>query len=194
MSLSRVNKMKTMRTKFLSFLHNTKGIAAVEFALVLPIFMTLVFGAYGLYFMMKNGDSVDRSTAVIADLVSRELNMTDAKLNRFINVSKALSGSVGNDDTYKIIITSVFNEFDSDGDDELTIRWSLSNKIDEKIELSDLEDLDIPSIAEGDSIIIVTTEVDYEPFFLKGIVDEVVTFDGYAVRRPRFVPLLTYTP
>ena len=183
--------MDTMKKIYLAFLKNSRGVAAVEFALILPIFILLVFGAYGMFIMLQQNNRIDRASAMVSDLISREIEIDNADVDRFFDVSKALIGPLADDDSYKITLTSVFNEFDSAGDEDLSINWSTSNITNEKLTLEDLEGLTLPSVAEGDSIIIVTAEVGYRPTFLDGIVSDSLTFESIAVKRPRFVPLIT---
>ena len=184
--------MNNIKNRYLAFWQNTKGIAAVEFALILPLLMLLVFGSYGVFVILQEGNKIDRASAIVADLVSRtEREMTQAEIDKLINVSKALTGPLADDRSYEIILSSVFNEFDSAGNTDYIINWSKSNKPGKELEIADLDKLTLPRIAEGDSLIIVTTKVDYKPAFLEGIVND-LTFDGLSVRRPRFVQLVPF--
>lgn len=79
------------RNLFRRFLRDRKAVAAVEFALILPLLVLLYFGtveAASLY-------AVDRRVATVAstmaDLVSREKGcITAAKLNSYFNAATAI--------------------------------------------------------------------------------------------------------
>ncbi len=182
-------KIQDFLKLFRAFLKDVKGVAAVEFALILPIFTLLVFGAYGIFLTLHKQNNMVRSSAILADLTSRKTVLNDRRVGDLMEIAKSLNGSLSDHESYKVIISSIYNEFDSDGDYDLTINWSVSNVLNEKLKLEDLEDLDLPVITEGDSLIVVSTEVDITPEFLQGFVG-VLSLNGLSVRRPRFVPLI----
>ncbi len=80
-----------MRNPFRRFIRDRKAVAAVEFALILPLLVTLYFGtveAASLY-------TVDRRVATVAstmaDLISRERGcITTDKLNSYFNAATGI--------------------------------------------------------------------------------------------------------
>lgn len=84
-------QLHLIRTRFRRFLRDPRGVAAVEFALILPLLVVLYFGtveAASLY-------SVDRRVATVAstmaDLVSREQScITTDKLNSYFNAATGI--------------------------------------------------------------------------------------------------------
>jgi len=89
--------MKPMRTIWLRLRRrafelrgNNSGVAAVEFAMIIPIMAALFVGTYEF----SAGVAVDRKVTIMArtlsDLVSQNTSVTDDKLTNFFNASKAI--------------------------------------------------------------------------------------------------------
>jgi Flp pilus assembly protein TadG len=66
------------------------GLAAVEFAMIVPLMLVLFFGVYEL----SSGVAVNRKVTLMArtlsDLTSQNTTVTDAQLTNFFNASKAI--------------------------------------------------------------------------------------------------------
>jgi Flp pilus assembly protein TadG len=89
--------MKPMRTIWLRFRRrafelrgNTSGVAAIEFAMIIPIMAALFVGTYEF----SAGVAVDRKVTIMArtlsDLTSQNTSVTDGQLTNFFNASKAI--------------------------------------------------------------------------------------------------------
>lgn len=109
-----------MRNPFGKFARDNRAVAAVEFALILPLLVTLYFGtveAAQLY-------TVDRRVATVAstmaDLVSREQTcITTAKLNSYFNAATGIMQPYSTT-TLKQVVS--FMSVSSGG--TVTIKWS----------------------------------------------------------------------
>ena len=60
-----------MKSTFRKFLHETKGIAAIEVAFILPFMFLLYFGLYDLTSVISVNRKVTYSASVVADLVAQ---------------------------------------------------------------------------------------------------------------------------
>jgi Flp pilus assembly protein TadG len=89
--------MNPMRTIWLRFRRrafelrgNTSGVAAIEFAMIIPIMAALFVGTYEF----SAGVAVDRKVTIMArtlsDLTSQNTSVTDDQLTNFFNASKAI--------------------------------------------------------------------------------------------------------
>jgi Flp pilus assembly protein TadG len=89
--------MKPMRTIWLRMrrrafeLHgNNSGVAAVEFAMIIPVMAALFVGTYEF----SAGVAVDRKVTLMArtlsDLTSQNTSVTDTQITNFFNASKAI--------------------------------------------------------------------------------------------------------
>jgi Flp pilus assembly protein TadG len=79
-----------MRRRALELRGNNSGIAAVEFAMIIPIMAVLFIGTNEF----SSGVAIDRKVTIMArtlsDLTSQNTEVTDAKLTNFFNASKAI--------------------------------------------------------------------------------------------------------
>jgi Flp pilus assembly protein TadG len=89
--------MKSMSRRLLrlkrtarGFLCDKRGIAAVEFAFILPLMLVLFFGTVEF----SQGVAVDRKVTImartLADLTSQNTSVTTTQLNNFFKASKAI--------------------------------------------------------------------------------------------------------
>lgn len=184
--------MERLTQKLLEFRDDCRGIAAMEFALVLPMLSFLVFGGYAIFTMVNADRAVTRSAMVVSDLVSRAQSMSDAERDTFMAIAESLSGDLASDSSFGVTITSVSNTFDSFGNYDLTVDWSFANTPGLELDDSDLGLFDIPFVPEGESIILVDINVDYSPMYFESQIGS-VSIGETSMRRPRFVPLVAYT-
>ena len=79
-----------MRRRAFELLGNNSGVAAVEFALIIPVMGVLLVGTNEF----SAGVAVDRKVTLMArtlsDLTSQNTSVTDAQLTNFFNASKAI--------------------------------------------------------------------------------------------------------
>jgi Flp pilus assembly protein TadG len=101
------------------FARETHGISAVEFALLLPLMLTLYLGGTEI----TQGITIKRKTIIatraIGDLVSQATNITDAQMQTIFDATTAVLAlySSGN---FKVIVSSV----GIDGSGNAKIIWS----------------------------------------------------------------------
>ena len=77
--------------------HDERGVAAVEFGLIAPVLLLILV----IVAEVTRGVAIDRRlgqvTSMIADLVSREENMSDADLNAIYSIAGHVMGNWGTD-------------------------------------------------------------------------------------------------
>jgi len=174
-----------------SYVQDLRGVAAVEFGFILPILAFLMFGSFSIFQTFQVNRAVDRSSAITADLASRMTAIDDGQVDTLLEVAKSLIGGAAEDESYEIVLSSISNTFDSDGEYELSVDWSFSNKTGNELTDEEIDDFDIPTIPEGESVILVNIALEYSELFYQdhfGSID----LEQTAVRRPRFVPLVVY--
>jgi Flp pilus assembly protein TadG len=101
------------------FTRDRRGVSAVEFAMILPLMLTLYLGAVEV----SQGISIDRkvtlTTRTVADLASQVTNITNADMTNLLQASKSVMTPYPTS-TLKIVVSSV--KIDSQG--KATIAWS----------------------------------------------------------------------
>ena len=103
------------------FLKNKSGLAAVEFAFVLPVMLSMMFGMVELSQAMGARAAVTNLASTGADLIAQESSVTDADLN---NVFGALGAMLYpySVTPVKIVITSIVD--DGSGGVTGKVAWS----------------------------------------------------------------------
>lgn len=160
------------------------GIAATEFVLLAPVLIMLMLGGLTVFQYIDGSYRSEQSTAIVGDLVSRQVQVDDALLDQMtLTFARLFPNHAGRP---QVRITSLFR---SDGKYET--RWSY-NSAAGSLSKTALPIGDLPDIAEGDSVILTETAVTLRyPFDVSGISRSgLATFMNAAVTRPRFVPLL----
>lgn len=173
------------------YFRNQSGIAAVEFALILPVLSLMMFGGYSIYRFVETDRAIERTSEITADLVSRMSKIDDSTVDDMIEIAESLVGDNANDPSFKITMSSISNTFDTDNDYDLEINWSFANDNGAALQESQIPSFDIPYIPEGESVVLVNVELDHSPLLYK---NHFGTFSvsQASVRRPRLVPQITY--
>lgn len=175
------------------FLRQDRGSIAAETVMVVPALILgyLAFFAYWDIYRMSN--VIQKATYTVSDMVSRELA---ALPTTYIPGMKSLLEYMINDQTdVKLRVTSVvFSEGvnildEDDPDDSFSVQWSISPEggmtpwTNET--LTTVVDR-IPRMSDGDSVVLVETELTVQPVFEVGLSNQVIS--NFVVTRPRFLP------
>jgi Flp pilus assembly protein TadG len=174
-----------------TFVHDQKGAAALEFAFVVPVLLVFMLGGIGLFDGFKGARSFESGAATIVDIVTRQSEMDDDQIELMIATSKALIGSYADSSDFTISITSVKNEFDSVDDPTLSVGWSKANIASAEVIDEDLVGFNIPTIPEGNSVILIVTSASYSPYVTTDKVG-IINYYKSVIRRPRFVDNIEY--
>ena len=91
MSAAQMQKnSRRMRTLFARFSGDHRGLAAIEFAMVVPLMLVMFFGVVEF----SSGVAVDRKVTLMArtlsDLTSQNISVTDTQLTNFFNASSGI--------------------------------------------------------------------------------------------------------
>jgi Flp pilus assembly protein TadG len=120
---SRINEGSAMIYAILRlsrrFARDPRGVSAVEFAMLLPLMLTLYLGAVEI----SQGVSIDRkvtlTTRTVADLVTQSANITNAAMTNILNASSAVLTPYPTANL-KVTVSAV----KIDADSKATIDWS----------------------------------------------------------------------
>lgn len=179
------------RDKLTSFRYDSGGLAAVEFALVFPLLVLILINVVSFYDGFRGDKIMSKVTGVIVDLVTRDKGaIDDDDFDELVAIGGALSGKYAVDSNFTVVVASIRNVFDVEENDDPELVWSRSNVDEAVLEQSDLDDLDLPTIGEGESVIYVMVSAEYEPMLVNELLGTFTLMDEQ-VRRPRFVSEVT---
>lgn len=98
---------------------DTRAVAAVEFAIVVPFMLLLLVGGVELGNAMAIGVKVSETAHTIADLVSRNACVTDSALSTMLGASAATIAPYSSGST-----TVLVSEVSTDANGKATVTWS----------------------------------------------------------------------
>ncbi|MEP3279488.1 MAG: TadE/TadG family type IV pilus assembly protein [Stappiaceae bacterium] len=141
-----------------SFTEDQNGVAAVEFALVVPILIVLFFGSVEL----SNAVTVDRKVSQVAltmaDLVAQSKDrVTPNEMNEYFDLSDTMVAPFSAADM-EIVVSSV----SADEDGNLEVDWSHANSNGSKWSKGAVPPITIPDEVATPNSSIVVTEVKFE--------------------------------
>lgn len=85
------NREKSARPSFLRrFLGDRRGIAAVEFALVVPILIVLYIGTVEMNAALTIDRKLSQAASAVADLVAQESSITQGELNDVMDIARSI--------------------------------------------------------------------------------------------------------
>lgn len=181
--------MKKLTMQIKRYIHDKTGVAAIEFGLIFPLLVSILFGGYAVFEFLNVQRDTERASAVVSDLVSRQASMSAESADDFIEIAEALMGDVANDPTFSVMLASVSNTFDTGNDETLTLDWSFASKDSERLLQSQISSLNLPEIPEGETIVLAEVKLDYSSLVITNYFG-VKEFDQLSVRRPRFVTMV----
>jgi Flp pilus assembly protein TadG len=107
------------KTRASAFLRDLRGVTAVEFALVAPFALLLLFGEYTLCDAFSVNRKLTITAHTVADLVARQTKVTTSSLATILNASAQIAAP------YPIAnMTIVVSELTTDSSGKTTVTWS----------------------------------------------------------------------
>jgi Flp pilus assembly protein TadG len=173
--------------------HACKGVAAVEFALSLPIWVTLLLGAGdGSYFLLVN-EKTDRIAYSVTDIVTQYQSITKAELNDILLAAGQLMSPFAFSNNGTVIVTSVFQTAAGAS----VIEWQYSgggtlvatSKIGTTGGAATLPNG--LTLNANDNVIISEVYYNFTPLFLSANLFNKGTVYRVAMYKPRLSPLVT---
>ena len=193
--------MKMLKNNMFSrFKRDESGTITMEFAIVAPLLFATIIIGFELFDAFKSNSRAAKATYTLADILSRQVEIDDAYASELHLVLDALLPWLNEGKTLRIT-SIVFDEGDPDDpdDDAYQVVWSKhsdeTNTINFGLELTgsmlttvEYQEL-LPTIAHGDSIILVETTVPHRSLVsILGLRD--LVWRNQVAIRPRFVDAL----
>jgi hypothetical protein len=170
-----------------------RGVAAVEFALTLPIWVTMLLGAAdGSYCLMVN-EKTDRIAYTVTDIVTQYQTITKAQLNDILLAAGQLMQPFAFGANGLVIVTSVYQpttgspvvEWQYRGGGTLSKGSQIGNSGGSAILPNGL------TLNAGDNVILSEVYYNFTPMFVSAKLFNAGNVYRVAVYKPRLSPLVT---
>src|SRR5262249_34851262 len=96
------------KRSFFSFFRDQRGVAALEFAIVLPMVMTMLLGVMEIANFILASERTDKMAYTIADLVTQNETVTTSDLNTILDASSQIMQPFPFSNNGHVIITAVY--------------------------------------------------------------------------------------
>lgn len=164
------------------------GSVLIETAVVLPILILLMGGAFELGFFMLANQKSDGLAASVADMVARaEAGIGEGQINDIFEAIQFIAEPFDLVDDGRVVISSVVGD-DSNGNTVVWQRCAGAASFTSEIGQAGDQDIDLRGgidLADGDVVIVAEVAYDHVPRILAGVVDP-VRIVSQATFRPRF--------
>ncbi|HUY68203.1 MAG TPA: TadE/TadG family type IV pilus assembly protein [Alphaproteobacteria bacterium] len=194
MSLTRnIARLRLFGRSLRRFLRSQRGVAAVEFALTLPIWTTLLLGTTdGAYCMLIN-ERIDRIAYSVTDIVTQQETVTDAGLNTILDAAAQIMQPFPFGADGVVIVTSIYKPAGLPP----VIEWQYSgggslarpSKIGSPGQTAALPNGLV--LNDNDNIIISEVYYTYSPLFIKEGIFSPGDIYRVAIYKPRLSQLIT---
>ena len=173
------------------FRKDDDGSIIAEAVIMFPTLFAAVLATFVFFDAFRNQAIIVKANYTLADTLSRQSTyVTNTQMINTWNLHRFLTSSTS---LTRLRISAI--EYDAD-QDKHTVVWSRakgggSNFDDSGINAIDLTISQIPVIPDGEFLIVVQTQVDYEPNFSIGL--GAFTFDNISYTRHRWAPQFCYS-
>ena len=179
--------LNRFRARLRALRRSRKGTAAVEFAIIAPMMISMLFGTVEIVDALGTSQRAENTAASIADVVSRDDAISNSELTDIWEAADALMYP-DNPENLQVCISAVMINSENDAE----VLWSESNRGCPSPAAGSPVSLDPGMMTPGSSLIVARTRYTYHsPLGL--LFGAAVTMDHSAQRRARIVDPVTRT-
>lgn len=181
--------LMNFKNGFGAFRRNMSGLAALEFALALPLFIMLILGSASVFDYIQAKNRSQQSADAIADLVARSMEMSDEEFNNVMLAGEMVLGKYADKVTMKSVITG-FKLVDDNT--KWQVEWSKSYNTQNQFKGDKYDKDKFPTNHNKDMVVYVEVEMDYKNdiYFVEM---PTLTLSKESVRLPRYTDEIEYT-
>jgi Flp pilus assembly protein TadG len=170
--------LKAPIMRFVELARCRRGVVAVEFALIIPFLVTLLYGTAELGNIYMLDRKINRSAQIGADLVAQVETVSTSDLEDVMDAMDQIVSPFGTT-TRKIKVSQIYYD---PVDDQIEIDWSVARN-DTPLTGGDVYTLPGNLVASGESVIIVSYEYTYTPTYATFLGSFTIVDEAYL--RPR---------
>jgi Flp pilus assembly protein TadG len=174
--------MLTPRRRVGSLIADARGVAAVEFALLLPILMLLYFGAVELTQGFMTHQRAAHTASTVGDLVAQSDTLTSAQVTDIFTVGNAVMFPYPTA-TLKMRVTSLA----ADANGNVSVVWSQAQGMTKRQPGASITGLPKNVIAANESVVMSESKYTYTSVFGR-ILPKPITFNDVYYLHPRLSP------
>jgi len=163
-------------------LSDRRGIAAVEFAMIAPALIFLVMGVLEMSFRFRAGEEATRYVHQVADLVSREDELTTEQIGKIYGAAPFMMKPLETTENLDLDIASIGFE-----DDKPTYFWRRVAGAPIEFQLERAAGMGL----EGETVIRVGVRYTYESVLTNLFGGSIMTVEREAFARPRIERVVT---
>lgn len=146
---------KLFRRRLTSIARDQKGLAAIEFAMVLPVMLIMLMGTIELSNMLTADRRAESVAATLADLVARDDSITNAEVTDVFFAAESVMADMDSS-SLQMVITSI----ETNGANAV-VGWSRAKNTAPDAQGSSVSDLPSGIMAAGGSVIRVRVTYPY---------------------------------
>ncbi|VAW13692.1 hypothetical protein MNBD_ALPHA11-840 [hydrothermal vent metagenome] len=162
MKCLKMDWFKNTRKKILSLRHSSEAVAAVEFALILPVLMMLYMGSIEVSQVISVDRKMAVATGALGDLVAQSDEQLDEDVLDDFFEAVGLILTPFPADNLKQLVTLVF--VDEDGDTEVVWSVGYNGAVAKEVDSTYTLPAEIIAIASETYVVVAETQLEYEPW------------------------------
>lgn len=172
------------RRRFRSFAKDTRGVAAIEFALLVPVLLVLLMGGVTTFLMTRDSRNAERATYTIADNLARDDRLGRAKLELAQGLLLSMTRAEAKNVRFRVASLRRI-------DDEFRIDWAWAKTGEAPLSRVEEVEAQLPLVADNDSVLMVEVAVISTPFS-SFVHQPSMTFSYKTANRPRSVAFIPW--
>ena len=173
-----------MRRPFSRFLGDEGASVVAEAVIVLPLLLWAYIALFVYWDAFRSMNTVQKAAYTLSDMISRDQNRNGITSAYIDGMKQVMNYLIDENQDPHLRVSSIYW---SNTNNRFEVQWSRSpNNQMTPMTTALLQGYSnaIPTMAAGDTVILVETEVDYVPAFNVGMPNQV--FRQFIVTRPRF--------
>lgn len=171
-----------------------RGVAALEFALTLPIWLAMLLGGSDAALMLMQNQRVDRIAYSVTDIVTQSKLVTKADLNTILLAAGQLMEPFAFGNQGVVVITSLYKP--AGQGTQVTWQYSGGGTLSRgsKIGIVSGNSVTMPNglvLNDNENVIVSEVYYTYNPLFVNAGPLKAKEMYGVAIYKPRLSPLIT---